>query len=107
MFGIYKITKGKFFDKWIGSWFVILDCLFGILTLQFYFCDFSNWWYEGDFDFGKDVPLLFKSRIMWWFADLVAIFGEVIPIVSLGRFATTWGLQFFMRRTITAWTPYP
>ncbi len=94
MLGIYKITKGKSFEKWVGSWCVGLDCLVGILTLQFYFCDFSNWWYEGDFDYGKDAPLRLRKRIMWWFADCISLLGEIFSILTLGRFATMLGLQF-------------
>ena len=96
MLGIYKVHKRTgYFNKWIGSWGTILDCLVGILTLQFYYCTFSDWWVGDGFSFGRDASLKLKARIVYWFADWALLLGEVIPILTLGRFATSWGVTFF------------
>ena len=89
MLGIYKVSKGMYFKRWITAWLTILGCVFGILTLQFLYCDFV-----AD-ECGRDVPMKLRKRIKWWLVDWVTIFGELVVILTFGRFATTWGLSFY------------
>lgn len=89
MFNVTRIPIKSCLWRWIGAWFVILDCLIDNLTLMFLHCDFGEWWLDGHFEIRWGTPLPLKKRIKWWITNLEVMLLESITIVTFGRLVIT------------------
>jgi len=91
MLGIHRNPDAKC-QRWIRAWFEILDNLFGILTFNTYYMDFTSWWLFDELGniFGKSEPSTFGFRISWCIVSTLEIAEELFVILTLGYLVPDW-----------------